>query len=91
MPQMERVLKALANKRRLKMIRALVKRRVLHVSALADEVEVPLKTVSRNLRLMELAGLVTSEPRAGRVYYSVSAALWRFAGRLIAAILAEPE
>lgn len=67
----EAVLKALANRRRLSMLLAL-RRRELHVGALAEELRIPLKTVSRNLRLLERAGMVLSEVRQGRVFYRVN-------------------
>jgi DNA-binding transcriptional ArsR family regulator len=89
--QMESVLKAVANRRRLRMLRVLKKRRELHVGALADEVEIPLKTVSRNLRLMERTGLLVSETRAGRVFYRVGSELSPFAGKLVGAISAEED
>ncbi len=68
----EAVLKALANRRRLRMVLMLRHRRELHVSGLADESRLPLKTVSRNLRLLERAGIVLSEVRHGRVFYTLN-------------------
>lgn len=65
----ETILRALANRRRLKMILALRHRHELHVSGLADELRVPLKTVSRNLRLLERCGIVVSEFRQGHAFY----------------------
>ncbi len=68
----EAVLKALANRRRLRMLLMLRHRQELHVSGLADESRLPLKTVSRNLRLLERAGMVLSEIRRGRVFYRLN-------------------
>lgn len=68
----EAVLKALANRRRLRMLLMLRHRWELHVSGLADESRLPLKMVSRNLRLLEQAGIVLSEVRQGRVGYRLS-------------------
>lgn len=68
----EAVLKALANRRRLAMLLVLRDRRELHVSALTDELRLPLKTVSRNLRLLDRAGMVLADLRNGRVFYRLN-------------------
>ena len=65
----EAVLKALANRRRLMMLAMLRRRKELHVGALADVMRLPIKTVSRNLRLLERAGLVLSDRRGVFVCY----------------------
>ena len=49
-----------------------LRRRPLHVGALAEELRIPLKTVSRNLRLLDRAGMVLSEVRQGHVFYQVN-------------------
>ena len=67
----EGILKALANRRRLRLLLALWARE-MHVGALAEDLRLPLKAVSRHLRLLERAGLVLSEPHQGHVYYRVS-------------------
>ncbi len=41
----------------------------IHVGALAEELALPLKTVSRNLRLLERARLVLSDQHGVCVYY----------------------
>lgn len=64
----EAVLKALAHRRRLAILLAL-RRGPLHVGALAEELQIPLKTVSRNLRLLARAGMVLSEVRQGHAFY----------------------
>lgn len=65
----EATLKAMAHWRRLMILWELRRRGEMHVGELAEELDIPLKTVSRNLRLLERAGLVVSEPRGVYVYY----------------------
>lgn len=66
------MLKALANRRRLMMLATVRRRRELHVSALAEQLRLPVKTVSRNLRLLERAGLMQSDQRRGYVFYRLN-------------------
>jgi len=69
---LEAALKALANRRRLLMLAAVRRHGDIHVSALAEHLRLPVKTVSRNLRLLERAGLMHSDPRQGFVFYRLS-------------------
>lgn len=80
---MEAVLKALANRRRLRMLSILARRGEVHVGALADELGLSVKTASRNLRLLERAGLVASEPQGPYVYYALNPGVPRFAQQAI--------
>jgi len=68
----EATLKTLANRRRLRMLLTLRHNREMCVGGLADELRLPLKTVSRNLRLLERAGMVLSDLRQGRVFYRLN-------------------
>lgn len=68
----EAVLKALGNRRRLVMLTILRRRREMHVGALAEATRLPMKTVSRNLRLLERAGLVLSDPQGAFVCYRMN-------------------
>lgn len=68
----EAVLKVLANRRRIAMLLVLRRRGEMHVGGLADELRLPLKTVSRNLRLLERAGMALSDLRHGRVFYRLN-------------------
>lgn len=45
----------------------------VHVTALAETLRLPVKTVSGRLRVLERAGLAVSDPRGGFVYYKLSA------------------
>lgn len=69
---LEGVLKALANRRRLLMLATVRRQREIYVSALAEQLRLPVKTVSRNLRLLERAGLMQSDQRRGYVFYRLN-------------------
>jgi len=69
---LEAALKALANRRRLLMLATVRRQREMHVSGLAEQLRLPVKTVSRNLRLLERAGLMHSDQRQGFVFYRLS-------------------
>ncbi|MDQ7821034.1 MAG: winged helix-turn-helix domain-containing protein [Armatimonadota bacterium] len=65
----ETVLKALAYRRRLLLLAALADSRPQELRALAARLGVPLKTASRNLRVLERAGLVEGTVVRRRAYY----------------------
>lgn len=69
---LEGVLKALANRRRLLILVAVRRHGEVHVSGLAEHLRLPVKTVSRNLRLLDRASLMQSEQRRGFVFYRLS-------------------
>lgn len=56
------------------------------MGALAEELRLSVKTVSRNLRLLERAGLVASEPQGIYVYYALNPGAPRFARQAIDAL-----
>ncbi len=49
-----------------------LRRRKMRVSAVAEDLRLPVKTVSRNLRLLERAGVLLSDPRRGYVFYRIN-------------------
>lgn len=62
------------------MLAAVRRHSEMHVSALAEHLRLPLKTVSRNLRLLERAGLMQSDQRRGFVHYRVDSRAPSFTG-----------
>ncbi|MDR7402362.1 MAG: metalloregulator ArsR/SmtB family transcription factor [Armatimonadota bacterium] len=85
---LEAVLKGLAHRRRLRMLAVLSRHGEMPVGMLADTLRLPVKTVSRNLRILERAGLTISEPRGSFVYYSLRADAPEFARAVIACVKA---
>jgi len=67
-------------------LRALRRRGEMHVGALAEMLRLPFKTASRNLLLLERAGLVSSEPRGVYVYYRMNPDVERFVMTVIDAM-----
>jgi DNA-binding HxlR family transcriptional regulator len=67
----ETVLKAVAYRRRLLLLAALARQQPQELRVLAAELRLPLKTVSRNLRVLERAGLVEGTVVRGRAHYQL--------------------
>jgi DNA-binding transcriptional ArsR family regulator len=70
--EMERLLKALANGRRLLIISYLKKVREANVSEIAEEIRLSLKSTSRHLYVLFSADLVERNQRGLEVYYKLS-------------------
>ena len=70
-PELERVLKALANKRRLMIVRLLLAKRKVSVSDIADHLKLSMAATSRHLRQLAGADLVDTEQINTTVNYSL--------------------
>ncbi len=66
---LERVLKALANKRRLAMLRFLKKTGEANVTEIAEEIKLSVKSTSRHLSVLFSADVVERDQRSLEVYY----------------------
>jgi DNA-binding transcriptional ArsR family regulator len=66
---LEKQLKAFANKRRLAILAYLKKIRFSHVGDIATEIKLSFKSTSRHLAILRAAGIVESEQRDLYVYY----------------------
>ena len=69
--EMERVLKALANRRRLMIVRLLLSKRMVSVSDIADRIKLSIAATSRHLRVMAAADIVETEQVNTTVNYSL--------------------
>jgi len=69
MREIERVLKALANERRLAIVRLLSLHKEMMVSEITDRIHLSFRATSRHLRVLENAGVLTSDRSGLRVYY----------------------
>jgi DNA-binding transcriptional ArsR family regulator len=69
---LEKMLKALANRRRLAMLAYLKEAKKANVNAVAKELRVSAKTASRNLVILERAGIVEKEPWHQHVIYRLT-------------------
>ena len=68
----EKILKAVANARRLKILSFLKKNREATVGAVAEQIKLSFKSTSRHLALLYSAGILDKEQRGIEVYYSLS-------------------
>lgn len=66
---LERVLKALANRRRLAILRFLKKSGESNVTEIAEEIKLSVKSTSRHLSVLFAADLVERDQRSLEVYY----------------------
>lgn len=71
-PELERLLKALANRRRLAIVNHLRKRKEACVSDIADAIRLSFTSTSKHLKILESAGFLEREQRSTEMYYSVS-------------------
>jgi DNA-binding transcriptional ArsR family regulator len=71
----ERVLKALANRRRLTIVRFLKKRRDASVGEIAEEIKLSFKATSKHLGVLAGADIVDREQRSLNMFYSLSSDL----------------
>ena len=70
--KLERVLKALANRRRLAILRHLKRRKESSVGAIAESIRLSFKSTSRHLTVLSAADLVEREQRSLEVFYRIS-------------------
>jgi len=69
---LEKVLKALANRRRLAIVKVLKDMREAHVGYIADEINLSFTTTSRHLVIMERAGVLEKTQRDKQVFYRLA-------------------
>ncbi len=67
-----KILKAISNEKRLKILKLLLNGQEYNVSEIAEELKMPFQTVSRHLERLRSADLVEFRQQALRNYYSVS-------------------
>ncbi|MBP9686643.1 MAG: helix-turn-helix transcriptional regulator [Candidatus Doudnabacteria bacterium] len=72
MKELEKQLKALANTRRLSILRNLKQKELLSVSALAGLLHLSIRSTSRHLGVLRAAGIVRFEQRDLLVFYFLS-------------------
>ena len=72
MKELEKVLKALANERRLKILKILKKNPELSVGEVAEEIGLSFRSTSRHLNLLYRAGILEQERKANLVEYKIA-------------------
>ncbi len=73
--EMERLLKALANKRRLEIVKYLKNKKEATVTDIASGIKLSFKATSKHLGLLYSADLVEKEQRSLQMYYRLQPSL----------------
>ena len=81
--QLEKILKALANRRRLDVCRILKKKGPLTVGEIAEEIRLSFKSTSRHLALLAAAEILEKEQKSLNVFYSLSKDAHKFVSQVI--------
>lgn len=71
MKEYEKILKALANRRRLQIVKLLKDKKEANVGKIADEIKLSFKATSKHLSVLSGADIVTKEQRSLSAYYSL--------------------
>ena len=87
MKDLEKVLKALANERRLKIIKILKRSPELSVGEVAEEIGLSFRSTSRHLTLLYRAGVLEQERRANLVEYKIASPVPQVLGKIFSLIL----
>jgi len=72
---MERTLKALANRRRLAILRFIREEKEANVGEVAEEIRLSFKATSRHLSILSSADLLEREQRSSQVFYQLPKSL----------------
>lgn len=83
--ELEKALKALANKRRLQILRYLKKVKEAPVGDIAEEIRLSFKSTSRHLSVLAAADILERDQRSLQVFYRLGAL--RHAAKYILSIL----
>ena len=70
--ELERSLKALANKRRLAIIRFIKKEKEVSVGDMADEIKLSFNATSKHLGILASANILEKEQRGLQMFYRIS-------------------
>ncbi len=81
--QTERLLKALANRRRLSIVRLLKARKEAPVAEIADAIKLSFKATSKHLSILAAAGIVEREQRGLQMFYKIDANLPKFSSAIL--------
>lgn len=72
MKELERILKALANRRRLAVLVYLKRNREAAVAEIADEINLSFKATSKHLGVLAAVDIVDKEQRSAQVFYRLA-------------------
>ena len=86
MKRHEKILKALANRRRLEIVKYIKQKKEASVGNIAEHIKLSFKSTSRHLAVLAGADLVEKEQRNVSVFYSLAPKLVSLAKLLISEI-----
>ena len=72
MKQLERVLKALANKRRLQIVKYIKEKKEATVGSIAEKIGLSFKATSKHLGVLAAADIMEKEQRSLQMWYKLS-------------------
>jgi DNA-binding transcriptional ArsR family regulator len=84
--ELEKILKALANKRRIAILKSLKNSKRKSVGTLADSIKLSFKSTSRHLGILYSTGLVDREQVNLTVYYRFPTTMPKIADKLISTL-----
>ncbi len=68
----EKIMKSLANKRRIAIIRLLNDKKEMTVSDISEQIKLSFKSTSKHLSILSFADIVEKEQRSSQSFYSLS-------------------
>lgn len=72
MKELEKILKALANKRRLAILKYLKKNKEASVGEIADEINLSFRSTSKHLGILTACDVVERDQRSSSVFYRLA-------------------
>ncbi len=73
MQKLEKILKALANRRRLAILKYLKENKEASVAGIADEINLSFKATSKHLGVLSAVDIIEREQRSSQMFYRLSA------------------
>lgn len=86
MKQYEKILKALANRRRLEIVKYIKSKKEANVGDIATHINLSFKSTSRHLAVLTSADILEKEQRSILVFYSLASGMPSLAGLIISKI-----
>lgn len=69
--ELEKLLKAVGNRRRIAILQYLKKHHEASVGELANEIHLSFRSTSRHLTVLSSAGIIESDQRSTQIFYSI--------------------
>lgn len=83
MKEYEKILKALANHRRLQIVKYLKNKKTATVTAIAEHIKLSFKSTSKHLAVLSSAGILEKEQKSLSMFYFIANSLPKLARGVI--------